>query len=431
MTSTAFAQIGAPRAPALRHAKPGSILWAGAVYDLGLATLIILAGSQGVHRFLPTLLLWAAIYAMISLKYATQLRVLLHVLRQNIAIMAFPVIAALSTIWSVAPGASAYAAMQLVVTYLAAIWLGWRYRPKDIALIVLLALSPLILLSLVNWATGMFGEVYSYTGGLLGIFSNKNTLGRMCLLLGIVTIALIIGRKPQPFSLLFLMGIFLMAALALFLSKSATSAIVMMASAGFFVLLTQHRYPASLRLALLLGASCIVLTTLVSMAVGGFDPIEEVLEAFGKSSNLTGRTTLWDIATHQIAEAPWLGVGFDAYWDTGSFLAVDLVQRAYGDGLISFHNFILDIWVNLGVPGLIGIAVTLGSITSVLVRYYALSNDVWPAMALTLLVAGIGVAFFNPLLHAQHGNLIMIFVALAVSARIEINRISREATQNR
>ena len=427
MTTTAVTKFAAPSVPKPGRVPAGGLVWAAAGYDLMLATMIVVAGSQGIHRFLPPLLLWALIYAMVSLKYATQLRTLFDVLRQNIAIMAFPFVAAVSAVWSVAPGASTYAAMQLIVTYMAAMWIGWRYAPRDIALIVLLGLSPLIALSLVNWATGMFGEVYSYTGGLLGIFSNKNTLGRMSLLLGIVTIALLVGRKSNIPRLVLLSGVFAMAALALFLSKSATSAIVMLASAGLFVLLTQHRYPAALRLAIFGLGVIAVMTTLISMAFGGIDPIAEILNAFGKSSSLTGRTTLWDIATHQIAQTPWLGVGFDAYWDTGAFLAVDHVQRAYGEGLISFHNFILDIWVTLGLPGLIGIAITLLSILLIFVRYYMISHAVWPAMTLTLFVAGVGVAFFNPLLHAQHGNLIVIFVALAVSSRIEIARLSTQA----
>lgn len=410
--------------------KPGvpqtrSIVWAAAAYDLALATMIIIAGSQGIHRFLPPLLVWLLIYAMISIKYAMHLRVLFDVVRQNIAIMAFPIIAFLSTAWSISPVASAYSAMQLTVTYLAAIWIGWRYKPHDIAIIVLLGLSVLIALSLVNWVTGAFGEVYAYSGGLLGVFSNKNTLGRMSLLLGIVTIALLFCQRRTLVRFVVLTAVLAMAALSLFLSKSATSAIIMLASVAIFVVLVIHRCPASVRLGLLGIGVGAVLAAMLSMAFGGFDPVDKVLDAFGKSSNLTGRTMLWGLAWQQISETPWLGVGFDAYWGSGAFLAVDHVQRAYGEGLVSFHNFVLDIWVTLGVPGLIGISVTLMAIAWTTLCYYWRSTDVWPAMTLTLLVAGVGVASLNPLLHAQHGNLIVIYVALAVSSRIEIARLKQ------
>ncbi|MEM9395657.1 MAG: O-antigen ligase family protein [Pseudomonadota bacterium] len=425
MSSASASEYAQPvgRKPGVRPLS--SYVLVAAAYDLLLAVMIIVAGSQGIHRFLPPLLLWALVYAMVSLKYAMHTRALFDVLRQNTAIMAFPMVAALSSVWSISPGASAYAAMQLIVTYMAAIWMGWRYRPRDIAMIVLLGLTPLIALSLVNWATGMFGEVYSYAGGLLGVFSNKNTLGRMSLLLGIVTIALLIDRRSTLPRRALLFGIFASAAFALFLSKSATSAIVMLASAGLFILLTQHRYPAWIRLSLFGVGSIGVMALLFAMAFGGFDPVEEVLGAFGKSSNLTGRTMLWGLATLQISETPWFGVGFDAYWESGTFLAVDQMQRAYGDGLISFHNFVLDIWVALGISGVIGITVTLTSIALTAMRFYSVSNEVWPAMTLTLFVAGVGVALFNPLLHAQHGNLIVILVALAVSSQIEIARLGK------
>ena len=42
------------------HSRSSSIVLLLAGYDLMLATLIIVAGSQGVYRFAPPLLLWLA-----------------------------------------------------------------------------------------------------------------------------------------------------------------------------------------------------------------------------------------------------------------------------------------------------------------------------------------------------------------------------------
>lgn len=393
------------------------VLLAG--YDLMLATLIIVAGSQGVYRFAPPLLLWAMIYALIGLKFVAHPRALLTVLRDNITMLAFPAIAFLSAAWSLEPSHSAYSAIQLTVTYLTGFWIGWRYRPAEIALIVILALSPLIALSLVNWRTGAFGEVYSYVGGLLGIFGNKNTLGRMSLLLALAALALLVGRKSRPLHRAALMGVIAMAALALFLSKSATSEIVMLAAVGLFVALTMPGYRAATRLAIFVGGVLAFLGACAVLAVSDIDPKAEVLALFGKSSSLTGRTLLWDIAYGQIGAHPWFGVGFDAYWDSGTFAAADRIQLIFGEGLISFHNFILDIWVGMGIPGLIASAVTLGTIAVCYVRYYRAGGGVDAAMMLAMFAAAIGVALFNPLLYGQHGNMIIILIALAVSAGIE------------
>lgn len=398
---------------------PIMVLLAG--YDLTLATLIIIAGSQGIYRFAPPLLLWLAIYALVGLKFATNLRSMLLVLRDNIAILAYPAAAFISASWSVEPSHSLYSAAQLTVTYLAGVWIGWRYRPDAIALIIVLSLSPLIALSLINWTTGAFGEVYSDVGGLLGVFGNKNTLGRMSLLLALAAFALWL-RGPRPLLrraiLLFILAL---AALALLLSKSATSAIIMVGAAFVLIALTMHGYRAGIRLAIAVGGVVAVIGGGALVALANLDPAGGVLDLFGKSSTLTGRTSLWDIAFHQIGAHPWLGVGFDAYWDSGLFRAADMIQQRFGEGLISFHNFILDIWVGAGVPGLIAITVTLGTIAFVFCRYFLAARDVDAAMMLAFFVAAIGVALFNPLLYAQHENMIVILIAFAVSARINLS----------
>ncbi|MEE9388241.1 MAG: O-antigen ligase family protein [Paracoccaceae bacterium] len=415
------------RGPALPYVQrvkgqSASVILLFAAYDLGLAVLIIAAGSQGIFRFAPPLLLWLMIYLMIGLKLATNLRTLVSVLRENIAILAFPAVAFISATWSLSPSHTVYSAVQLSVTYLAGIWIGWRYRPMEIALVMVLALSPLIVLSLINWATGMFGEAFSYHGGLLGIFANKNTLGRMSLLLGIAALGLIFNSRRKLVRDLVFLTVFAMAVLALALSKSATSMIFLVGTSALFVLLTMHSYRVGMRLALSVGCIMAVLFGGGLVALGNFDLANEVLGLFGKSSTLTGRTYLWEVANQQISENPWLGVGFDAYWDSGNFLALDQIQQRYGTGLISFHNFILDIRVGMGVPGLVAIFVTVGTIALTYLRYYLVSQNVEAAMMLTLFTAAIGVAMFNPLLHGQHGNMIVILIAFAVSARIETRR---------
>ncbi|MBV1867164.1 MAG: O-antigen ligase family protein [Marinosulfonomonas sp.] len=402
--------------------KASSMVALFASYDLMLATLIIIAGSQGVYRFAPPLLLWVMIYAMVGLKIATNLRSLLSVVRDNLTIFAFPAIAFVSATWSLVPSHTAYSAVQLTVTYFAGIWIGWRYRPRDIALVIVLGLSPLIALSLVNWATGMFGEAFSYGGGLLGVFGNKNTLGRMSLMLAISVLGLIASRRSRLSRDVVLWSLFGLAGFALLLSKSATSMLFLLGTTGLFIALTIHRYRASFRLVLGTVGVTAVLSGIAIMAFSSFDPVAAVLDVFGKSSNLTGRTFLWEVAIQQINGQPWLGVGFDAYWDSEGFLALDRIQQIYGSGLISFHNFVLDIWVGMGVPGLVAIAITIGTIAVVYLRYFLVSKSVESALMIAVFTLAIGVAMFNPLLHGQHGNMIVILIAFAVSARIEMRR---------
>lgn len=410
-----------PRFTGRTQRKTASTSAAQASYDLILAVLIIIAGSQGIYRFGSPLVLWIAVYAMVGLKLATHFRSILIAIRENLGILAYPAIALISTIWSVEPAHSAYSAVQLLVTYLAGFWIGWRYSPNTITLIVVISLSPLILLSLVNWMTGVFGQVYSDSGGLLGVFGNKNTLGRMSLLVCLATLSLYIVGTQSSLRRIVLIVFLTMAVLTLVMSKSATSLIVFLGAIGLFLALTVRHYSAGTRLTIAISGVIIFLAFLALYGFGDFDPTGSILELFGKSSNLTGRTSLWGIAMHQIGTHPWLGVGFDAYWDSDKFRAVESIQLRFGEGLISFHNFILDIWVGTGILGLLGISLTIGTIAFQYLLYFNADRSVDGATMITILLAAVGVALFNPLLFAQHGNMIVILVAFSVSARF--NRI--------
>ena len=63
-----------------------------------------------------------------------------------------------------------------------------------------------------------------------------------------------------------------------------------------------------------------------------FDPVSQVLGAFGKDATLTGRTVLWNYATEEIARHPLLGVGHGGFWTPEDGLSV--ASRIYNE----FHK---------------------------------------------------------------------------------------------
>jgi exopolysaccharide production protein ExoQ len=78
-----------------------------------------------------------------------------------------------------------------------------------------------------------------------------------------------------------------------------------------------------------------------------------ILAATGKDITLTGRTDLWRIGLEQIAERPWLGTGYQAFWQPGNPEAEHL-WRAFGIASrtgFHFHNLYLSNAVEIGIPG--------------------------------------------------------------------------------
>ena len=51
-----------------------------------------------------------------------------------------------------------------------------------------------------------------------------------------------------------------------------------------------------------------------------------MLTALGRSATLTGRTRIWQMSLDNIAQRPWLGYGFGAFWRPGEVEARTMWQ---------------------------------------------------------------------------------------------------------
>ena len=71
----------------------------------------------------------------------------------------------------------------------------------------------------------------------------------------------------------------------------------------------------------------------------------------GRNAQLTGRVELWLILPSYIADRPWLGYGFGAFWVADSE-NVALIWDAVGWAPPEAHNGWLDLLLELGVVGL-------------------------------------------------------------------------------
>jgi O-antigen ligase len=78
----------------------------------------------------------------------------------------------------------------------------------------------------------------------------------------------------------------------------------------------------------------------------------ELLEALGKDPSLTGRTDIWDALMRKVADRPWTGYGYGAFWGRiGESVPADWVRKETGWTVPSAHNGWIDLLVQLGWPG--------------------------------------------------------------------------------
>ena len=82
-----------------------------------------------------------------------------------------------------------------------------------------------------------------------------------------------------------------------------------------------------------------------------------LLNSFNRDETLTGRIPLWAGVLEMIAQKPWLGYGYGAFWTGNGPSAI--VWLIAGWKAPHAHNNLLDIWLQVGLLGLVPFLISL------------------------------------------------------------------------
>lgn len=366
-------------------------------------------------------LVWPIAYLAFVGLIVWQRRAVLASLRRCWWILPYPLIAFTSALWSLDPAVSLNGAIRLVMTTLIAFHLGSRFDLFEIARAVFFAMLAAVILSIL---AGLAGQAFAtmFDGSLRGLFHHKNVLGSRAALLFATSLALMLaGWRVWPTSLALVV-----AAAAVVLSKSATS----LAVVGLCLLVVP--FSGALRGRGALVVSLVALLGAAIAAVAFFlvayriDPVREVLGALGRDLTLTGRMMIWQAAFDYIGERPLLGTGFDAFWAAGvDWQMLQILDRL--GSILHFHNSFLEVGVQLGTLGLIGVGLLV--IAYIRATFAALRLRIdplayWPALFGTV---AFGVAMAETELFAQHKVLQILLVAIIVAAFRQVERAQSAA----
>ncbi|MEO1139424.1 MAG: O-antigen ligase family protein [Pseudomonadota bacterium] len=317
--------------------KPDAILAASAMFGLVFVPVL---GTLGALMFL------ISGCALLIRRWRMQLGLCIRFW----PIILLPVFCMVSAIWSEYPIVSFRFGVQFMATVLIAITIAATISARAFGQ-VLFGLYSLAML-----ASVLVGDVRNDTGAWLGIYGSKNALAGAAATYVIVCVAQFLdSRASYRHRLLAVLGS-LVGVMLLLLAQSI-SALVLLPPSLFILcsLLILYRLSYSQRIvtvafATLVAALLVVLVTIFSDML-----VAMLLQTTGKDVTLTGRTELWQIALGLIAERPWLGMGYQAFWVHGHSPAEALwfrfgIESRSG---FNFHNTYLSNMVEIGAIGVL------------------------------------------------------------------------------
>ncbi len=360
----AFAGGGLGWAPAMGFAPPladfgrsgvEAAVWMAAFFSFAMLLLVDWALSM-LSGGASTVVVGLYVAPWIAVA-AARPQALVAGLKEGWPLFLLPIFALLSTAWSGYPSATFKSASEYLLTTFTAVAAASCVRPKTLLSALLAALGMVVALS---------AAINIARATNVGVFGSKNNFGlAVAMMLPVGWAVAVDRRQPVVFRLLGAAAV--IGAPPLLLQSDSTGALVCSLATATAVCgaLALSRLTPAARIGTLALLACAIAIPVVAWLAGG--DLDQALNAVGKDTTLTGRTTLWSAAEASIAAHPTLGVGYQAYWQVGSWGAEQLWQISYVANKTGyhFHDTYLEVAVDLG---LVGLAIFLVTLAAMLLR---------------------------------------------------------------
>lgn len=332
--------------------------WSGIVFfscGIGIVTLIGLDGdarARDGEGYLIIQVFSAIFYVLASTFLILRFRSLLAAIRTHWPVLVLAGYTLATVLWSVNPGISLRRSVAIIGTTLFALFIRTRLSRDQfldyLAFGLGLAAVASFLLAVVAPSVAIMDGTHQ--GSWRGIFQHKNNLG------WVMTIATVIFyHRVGRSGFVSIDGVLLLLAGSLvLLSGSRTSWLV---SAAMVAVIPAARVLRS-NVMLLVPGLIVLLVTGAIAAVALINGFNTVVTAIGRDPTLTGRTVVWALAIEEGMKRFWTGAGFGAFWLGPGGASMSIWETLRWD-VPHGHNAYLDVWLELGMLGVIALLVVL------------------------------------------------------------------------
>jgi O-antigen ligase len=334
---------------------------------------------------------------------------------RNAAVITLLILAGSSWFWSIEPAATLNGTYLAIKITLVGIYLSQVYSLEDILdlLVWIVALASMFSI-LAVW---LMPELSIGQYGWLGVYSAKNSLGRLMAFGNAMLVIYWFRNRGAIFKRILALFFFILTGVLLVFSDSVTSLITLL---GMYAALIFYnvwkRWIAQFKM------RTQVFIAVLGVGIGALlvSNYEFVFMLVNRSPTLTGRITLWHILWTWFEKRPLFGFGYHAFW-------TQISEPLLGWGRHA-HNGYFEIALGLGLLGLIVFLVALIVTWKRAFAFFRQKEQIsffWPILAmvyLTLANVTYSIAFENP---DFHWVLFIIIAGVVTSDRLPERSPSR------
>jgi len=257
-----------------------------------------------------------------------------------------------SIAWSQIPQRSFANSASVLTLSLFAVYLTKRFSPLQLMQLLTMAGTTAIVSSFLLVAAAPSIAVESTSGAWRGIFGAKNNCGEAALFALIPMLYIPASGGLQKLW----RAIYMASALLLMVKSQARSAWCVTVCVFLLAAVLRALRRFTRKDAAVLSLMLFVIAGLALCAVVA--SFSSILSLLGKDPTISQRTIIWSAAWTSILKHPWLGYGYAAFWN-------GLEGESLNNILISgwmqsqAQNGFIDLWLQLGIGGLLLFAVTV------------------------------------------------------------------------
>jgi exopolysaccharide production protein ExoQ len=292
-------------------------------------------------------------YLSVAITLVSHFRQALFVVRRNWFLLVLVFLAFVSCLWAESPGQVLQRSVAVLGTTLLGIALAVRLSLEEqlhLLRWIFRAMGILSLVCVLFFPNYGISHSLESLGDWQGIFGYKNMLGAMMALSILTEWHLPAVSLYARFTKWLAM---LLSAVLLIFSNSITPLVAIIVALFLIEIykfahqrVRMPLYAIFLAGLLVMGCSSALLTSYTS--------------AVGRSSNLSGRTEIWQIVLSRISERPVVGWGYSGFW-YGSSQESFAAEQAIGTIIMYSHNGYLEILLSLGALGFLLALAFLGA----------------------------------------------------------------------